>query len=156
MIHKIEWTPDPPTTEDLIRIILQHHEKHQGDYDKISRMYFQGSVPATCEFLYHWCKDQLQYKPESAYEQTVRSPAAILENRAVDSKHYAMFIAGVLHSLQRNGHPEIKSIRYRFVAEKKQMELHHVFIVVNRRYHIDPLLQYNERRTWAKEQDYLV
>lgn len=143
---------------DLIRAIIRAHRQHHSHYDQISEKFWDIDVLTTAQVLYRFCKREMQYIIEPVHTQTVRTPQVIIRDRhlGVDSKHYAGFIAGVLDSLRRNGHKEIKSLQYRFVADRGGVDVHHVFIVMNRSIWIDPCVEFNERRKWTRELNFLV
>jgi hypothetical protein len=124
---------------DIIKLIKLKHGKCAGDYDKIALYFWKGSVPATCKYLWEFCKRYLPYKVESEETQTVSGPSAILqragslddkpETPGIDCKHFSLFIAGVLDSLTRQGY--YFDWVYRFASYNPlDPTPGHVFIVV--------------------------
>lgn len=145
------------TTDDIIKQIIDTHKKYKSDYDKISNYFWKGSVKKTCKYLFNFLKDNVQYSIEPDTRQSVKSPAAILstgkyKHGGNDCKHYSLFQAGILDSLNRKG----KKIEwcYRFANYKLfQTTPHHVFIVVTingKEFWCDPVLNY-----WDQKKMYL-
>lgn len=129
----------------IMELVLDAHKKYRSHYDKIANKFWKGNVKKTVRYLFDFCKAEMTYLAESAKQQTVRSPAAILETRrawGVDCKHYAGFIAGVLDALKRSG----KNITwsYMFVSYDPEDEMpEHVFVsalVDGRPCYVDPVL----------------
>lgn len=118
-------------TFDIIREIIKKHRACASQYDKIAADFWKGSVPATAANLYWFAKRHLPYQVEPTFTQTVKTPAAILQERnqfGNDCKHYASFIIGVGEALRRKGHP-VKCF-YRFASYKdKERNPGHVFAV---------------------------
>lgn len=123
------------TTGDIIKGIEYTHNLHRKDYDNIANYFNDDSVVKICRKIYNFLKKNTIYKIESDDAQTLRSPAAILKLGAnpkigLDCKSYALFTAGILDALNRQG----KRIKwcYRFASYKIFSKLpHHVFVVVN-------------------------
>lgn len=90
----------------IMELVVEAHEKYKADYDLIAHKFWKGSLKKTVAGLFDFCKREMTYIAESAKQQTVRSPAAILETAnkwGVDCKHYSSFIGGVLDALKRSG-----------------------------------------------------
>lgn len=136
------------TVPDIISLMVFAHEKNEGYYDEISAQFWKGSIDATCENLWNFCKKNIPYQEQSDDLQTIKTPQRILRDPG-DCKHYASFIGGVLDSLKRHG----KNINwvYRFASYKIFGGIPgHVFVVVKysgSEIWIDPVLDYyNEKK----------
>jgi len=145
------------STGDIINQIIDTHKKYQNDYDKISDQFWKGNVKNTCKYLFTFLKKNVVYSIEPDYRQSVKSPAAILATGQYstggnDCKHYSLFQAGILDSLNRKG----KNIDwcYRFANYKLfSTTPHHVFVVVKingKEYWCDPVLNY-----WDQKKPYI-
>lgn len=129
----------------IMELVLEAHQKYRSHYDKIAAKFWRGNIKKTVRYLFDFCKAEMTYLAESEKQQTVRSPAAILETShswGVDCKHYAGFIAGVLDALKRSG----KNIdwSYMFVSyDPEDSTPEHVFISVvidGKSCYVDPVL----------------
>jgi hypothetical protein len=131
--NKVKLT-ESQSTNDIIKEILNAHQKYAADYDKIAPQFWKGSVKASCNYVFNFLKKNVKYKIEPDSRQSVKSPAAIIATGANggynDCKHYSLFFCGLLDAWRRSG----KNINfcYRFanyrLLDKKP---HHVFTVVN-------------------------
>ena len=144
-------------TTDIIKKIIDTHNKYKSDYDNISNHFWKGNVKNTCKYLFDFLKKNVKYSIEPDTRQSVKSPAAILatgkfSDGGNDCKHYSLFQAGILDSLKRSG----KQIDwcYRFANYKLFSSVpHHVFIVVKINgieYWCDPVLD-----TWNEHKPYI-
>lgn len=131
-------------TFDIIREILRKHKDCVAHYDDICAPFWKGNTSDTAKDLYYYAKKHLPYKVEPTLQQTVKTPAAILEERrdfGNDCKHYASFIVGIGEALRRRGYP-IKCF-YRFGSyNKNRKNPGHVFAVFvdkGREIWIDPV-----------------
>lgn len=140
---------------DIMRGLLKEHDLSAGEYDKMSTPWWQGNAIKTCKGIFDYCKKNMKYNEETAEEQTVRTPSAIIaEGRTVgvDCKHYSLFICGILDSLRRKGYPV--ECFYRFVAyptSKNQNNTMpgHVFAVAicdKKIVFVDPVLELFDQR----------
>lgn len=131
------------STNRLIKEILKAHETYISDYDKIYKMFDRIDINQTAGGLWDFCKYDLRYTAESDTEQTVRSPAAILQpNAQIDCKHYSLFIGGVLDAIKQNENDNWNWC-YRFASYDSSKTIEHVFIVVknkNKEIWVDPVL----------------
>jgi hypothetical protein len=145
------------STGDIIKQIIDTHNKYKADYDKISDKFWKGNVKNTCKYLFDFLKKNVVYSVEPDTRQSVKSPAAILATGQYstggnDCKHYSLFQAGILDSLKRKG----KNIDwcYRFANYKLfSTTPHHVFVVVkinSKEYWCDPVLNY-----WDQKKPYI-
>lgn len=128
---------------DIISAISHSHKIDAKDYDKIF-MYFIGNTPEqTAKNIFSFLKKNTKYFMESADRQTVKSPAAILKEKYIDCKNYALFAGGILDAINRSGLQKIPFV-YRFVSHSLfNTDYNHVLIVVNpdtyEELYIDPI-----------------
>jgi hypothetical protein len=138
--------------------IVDAHGKYETDYDVIYSLFDTGEVYSACRGLWEFCKYNLKYKVESNEEQSVKSPTAILQPEAkIDCKHYSLFIGGVLDAIKHHEN-ESWDWCYRFVSDKPDKIICHVFIVVKladgTEINIDPVLgSFNEKCNWTNIKD---
>lgn len=133
--------------QDIVDAVVKCHKRWRHEYDKIARLFWRGSVKDTAYEIWSFLKKNLPYKIESDRLQTVKSPAAILMYEdvpgGVDCKHYALFTAGVLDALRRQGAP--LTWWFRFAGyDVNDESVHHVFVIVKNsrgsEYWIDPVM----------------
>lgn len=136
--------------DDIINLISYGHKRERDNYDAIADEFWMGNVYDTCEYLWDWCKTNLGYKVQGIDLQSVRTPQRILKEGLGDCKHYALFIAGILDALTRQG-MKIDWF-YRFASyDPTDKTPGHVFVVVNdkgRSIWIDPVLQSFNYHKW--------
>lgn len=115
---------------DIIREIKRCHQEWVNEYDKVAWMFWRGNPWKTCYEIWKFIKDNLPYRLESEYLQTVKSPAAILDYEKVpggiDCKHYSLFSAGIIDALKRQGKPLDWS--FVFVSTRPSDYPTHVFV----------------------------
>jgi len=139
---------------DIIREIERKHKVTAPQYDMICRRFWAGTPESTAANLFVFLKKNTRYGIEPTYKQTVKSPAAILEEGdryGNDCKHYASFIVGVCEGLKRAGYP-IECV-YRFAAcdPNKPRTIGHVFAVVklpHRELWVDPVMNRLDQREY--------
>jgi hypothetical protein len=93
-------------------------------------------------------KYNFTYDAETTEDQTVRSPAAILELGHLDCKHYSLFVYGVLSAIQRNCGDNF-TITYRLASYNGDVTPGHVFVVAKDymgSIWIDPVLTHFDER----------
>jgi hypothetical protein len=134
--------------QDIIKHILKVHTEFSSDYDNITEYFDTGDIYTTSERIWNFLKHNLKYDAESVHDQTVRSPARILDqNNPVDCKHFSLMIAGILAAIQRKK-PTSWDWSYRFASYNNDKAPAHVFVVVNTdqgEIWIDPVLnKFNE------------
>lgn len=145
----------------ILNEVTKAHQEYETDYDLIYPFFDTGNLYSTCKGLWEFCKYNLKYSIEGEDEQSVKSPAAILQpGQKIDCKHYALFIAGVLDAIKQNEGDEFEWF-YRFVSDKPDKIIGHVFVVAvelgGTEYDIDPVLSsFNEKCNWTKIKDALV
>jgi hypothetical protein len=145
---------------DIISAMLSAHKMYAGEYDKISQDFYRGDGIQTAKNIFEFLKKNVKYKIESDKKQRILSPSAILSigKYGADCKTFALFIMGILHSLQRKGLIDNK-IYYRFASYRLLDEIpHHVFAVIQDKsgneYFIDPVLsRFDERKTYYHKID---
>jgi len=132
------------TVDDIVDEMLIAHREFASHYDLLIPIF---KMPADLyQWLFDFCKGNINYDIEGVDLQSIRSPAGILEMGSGDCKHYASFIGGVLDALVRSGY-EI-NWKYRF-ATYRNSDSSHVFIVVNdngEEIWIDPVLDSLDQR----------
>lgn len=142
-------------TPGIVEALEKKHRLDKLDYDKFSESFWAGDAKKTAENLFKYLKQNVTYKVEPALTQTVKTPGRLLHDRYGDCKHYSLFITGIVDSLHRKGYPI--SAKYRFVADRPDMDVHHVFSVVSGKdgeYWTDPVLnRFNERPNFYNIQD---
>jgi|SRR6266850_3649234 len=118
------------TTRDIVKEVINAHKEFAGHYDTIADLWMTGQLNKVPKKLFDFCSNSLTYVEEPKEDQTTRSPAGILEMRAVDCKHYSGFMAGVMDAINRTGE-YYYDWYYRFASEDiLQSSPHHVFIVL--------------------------
>lgn len=145
---KKELVIDDHTTPDIMEEIRVAHKDYAPEYDLIAEDFWNNDVENTAHTLFNVLKKNVKYDVENPYNQQIKSPGAIFQQKHGDCKHYASVIIGVADALRRKGH-KIKG-SYRFVADMpedprtgKKMEVHHVFAVLSdghNEYWVDPVL----------------
>lgn len=153
---KVKTLAKNQDTNDIVSGMLKHHVIYAADYDKISN-YFVGSTPAaTLKNVWQFLKKNVKYVIEPDSRQTLKSPAAIVatgNTTGSDCKNYALFTAGIAHSLTRKGIQKIP-VAYRFASYKWYDETpQHVFVVAYPKsaneIWIDPVLsRFNEKKEY--------
>jgi hypothetical protein len=132
------------STDEIIDYIAVNHERYKDDYDAISYLFDTGDVYSTCKGLWDFLKWNIPYQIETDKEQTVKSPAAILDRaEKVDCKNYSLFIGGVLDSINRE-YNDTWTWVYRYAGYQDSKNIGHVFVVVfdgNKEIWIDPVLR---------------
>lgn len=147
---------------DVIAGMGATHQKYKSQYDAISGQFMAPTAIQSCRLLWDFLKKNTHYIIEPDSEQTLRSPAAILElgknkNVGLDCKSYSLFIGGILDALNRKG----KNIPwcYRYASYRWYDPMpHHVFVVAfpgtNKEIWIDPVLSsFNEKKNYYFKTD---
>lgn len=155
--------PDPKlivSDQDATDIMSQMVKKHKACakfYDAIAEDFLRSDVYDTCEAIFNFCRDNISYKEESADVQTVSSPQTILKNANCDCKGYALFCAGILDSLRRDGLPIdwcFRFVSYRIMDATPG----HVFVVVRQsdgsEIWVDPVINiFDYKKPYIYKQD---
>ena len=142
---------DDQNTDDIIKGLLENHEKYKSEYDKISEYFVGKNDIETAKNVYNFLKKNVPYYIEPTKYQTLRSPSAILSIKpGADCKSYASFVNGIFDSLNRKGIFKIP-LAYRFASYKNTKKPSHVFAVLYPEYEreiwVDNVLgSFNEKR----------
>lgn len=120
---------DNQSVGDIIKAIKSCHKDFANDYDNIAPFFIGSNAYHTCENIFYFLRDNVNYFIESEDEQTVKSPAAILKTGEIDCKGFALFSCGVLDAINRSGLQKIPYC-YRFVSSSLfTTSPNHVFCV---------------------------
>jgi len=95
LIKKRQYVPD------IINEILNAHVAFEGYYDQFSYLFYRKSASDIAEVLCQYCRNFITYKAESVKRQTTALPTGIIYRATGDCKHYALWNAGVISSLNR-------------------------------------------------------
>ncbi len=119
---------------DIITEVSKAHHLFAGYYDKFSDLFYDTDPEIVADNLFYFCQDFLKYQEETKEQQTSGLPTAILyrgyiTGEGVDCKHYALFNAGVIGSLNRMYNCCFDA-KYFFVGYGKAKEPYHVFVNV--------------------------
>lgn len=140
-------------TNAIIKYVKKQYERDKTHYDKIAEPIWQGNVRDTADVIFRILKKHVTYIIEPELDQTVKTPGRILADGHGDCKHYALYTVGAVNALERMGYPI--HARFRFVADKPNTEVHHVFAVVEEKgrvgaagknFWVDPVLQHFDER----------
>lgn len=101
--YRDEWVliTEEQYVPDIIKEIGAAHRLYGRYYDMFSYMFYTTDPDQLASELYRFCKENIAYVEESKDVQTSALPAGILERGYGDCKHYALFTAGVIGSLNR-------------------------------------------------------
>lgn len=125
LIKKEQYVPD------IIKEIEAAHRLYGKHYDMFSYMFYTTDPDQLANSLWRFCKDNLRYNEETKEFQTSAIPAGIItrgDTVGVDCKHYALFSAGVIGSLNRLYDCCFEAY-YCFAAYRKDVdEPYHVFV----------------------------
>lgn len=139
---------------DIKTGILKKFNQTKKDYDLISEFFLGNSLKQTCFNVWQFLRNNVINVTETSKLQTVKTPAAIIatgKTTGSDCKNYALFAAGVLASLVRQGKLNA-TVKFRFCKYKNVFGgvNDHVFVVAensNNQYFIDcvkEVTQFNE------------
>lgn len=117
--------------DDIIDGIVKKHKECVKHYDRLLSMFDgDGSWYDVGERLFDFCKQEIDYRIESVQWQYVSTPMTILTNGYCDCKGYALFCAGVLDAMKRDG--QNIDWCYRFASYSLFNSVPgHVFVVIN-------------------------
>lgn len=115
--------------KDIIKGIKKTHEQYKSEYDKIADLFVEDNEYETAESIYQFLKLNVPYKAETEFEQTLRSPSAILAYPA-DCKSYSLFAGGVLDALNRQGYQIPFAYRFANYSNFNTDGYEHVYIVL--------------------------
>jgi hypothetical protein len=119
---------------DIIQEIVTVHKLFGRFYDKFSYLFYTTDPAVLADNLFEFCRHYLHYKEEPVKRQTSAIPAGIIERGyvtgdGVDCKHYALFSAGVIGSLNRLYNCCFEA-EFCFVGYRRAKEPYHVFVSI--------------------------
>lgn len=121
---------DKQYVPDIINEILVSHRLFAPYYDQFSTLFSHRGAADLSEKLFSFCKQNIQYREETDERQTTALPTGVLIRGYGDCKHYALFSAGVIASLNR-----LKDYKYKwwyyFAGYRGAKEPHHVFVAID-------------------------
>lgn len=115
---------------DIIKEIVYCQRKFGKYYDRFSDLFLRDTVAEIADALHEFCELEIEYREETVKVQSSAIPTGILLRGRGDCKHYALFIAGVLASLNRLYGLGIKWWFYFAGYEPGDQEPYHVFVAV--------------------------
>ena len=114
---------------DIVKEICTAHRLYADFYDKFSDLFYNTDPETVADRLYSFCKNYISYREESKEDQTSALPTGILHRGYGDCKHYALFSAGVIGSLNRLYDCCFEAYYY-FVGYRGAEEPYHVFVSI--------------------------
>lgn len=115
---------------DIIREMLEAYPVFATHYDCIGHFFVGSSLLDTCDNLYDFCKENIEYREETVDLQTSAIPSGIMNRGYGDCKAFASFIGGCLGAIARQtGQP----IDWHFCFAsyiREQSTPYHVFVIV--------------------------
>lgn len=129
--YRDEWELVVPRqyVPDIVNEICTAHVLFAPYYDQFSYLFYSHDPDEVCEELHRFCKYFITYKEEPVKRQTSKLPTGILETGAGDCKHYSLFCAGVIASLNRLYGCCFDAV-FVFAGYRRAEEPHHVFVAV--------------------------
>lgn len=123
---------DKQYVPDIIREVCASHKLFGKYYDLFSDLFYSTDPMQVADELYEFCKEYLRYQEEPVGDQKTALPTAIVERGyvtgdGVDCKHYSLFCAGVISSLNRLYNCCFEAAFY-FVGYGRAKEPYHVFV----------------------------
>lgn len=109
-------------TNDIIRQMERAHYDNSNFAKKIAKQYKGDTIKETCQNIFNWIKDNIQYKIEPAHLQTTKSLQRLVSDGYGDCKHYSGFFAAILTALNIKHH-------YRFASYTRSKTPTHVYVV---------------------------
>lgn len=128
LVKQTQYVPD------IIKEVGKAHRMFSGYYDQFSDLFYNRDPAIVADNLYDFCRQYLKYKEEVVGRQTSALPTGILHRgyitgEGVDCKHYALFNAGVIGSLNRL-YDCCFEAKYLFVGYGRAKEPYHVYVSV--------------------------
>lgn len=117
---------------DIIKEVSTAHKLFAGYYDCFSDLFFDKDPQVVADSLYAFCKENIRYREEDVNFQTSALPTGILYRGYGDCKHYALFSAGVIGSLNRL-YGCCFDAKFYFVGYGRAKEPYHVYVCVKDR-----------------------
>jgi len=129
--YQDKWTlvKEEQYVPDIVNEVCTAHRLFGWYYDRFSDYFYSADPSVVADRLYDFCKKNISYKEESVDFQTSAIPAGILSRGYGDCKHYALFSAGVISSLNRLYHCCFEAYFY-FVGYRRVKEPYHVFVSI--------------------------
>lgn len=116
--------------DDIIAEIVGCQKRFAKYYDKFSGLFLRDSVADIAGELYDFCVHNIDYREETVKVQSSAIPTGIILRGMGDCKHYALFIGGVLGSLNRLYRAGINWCYYFAAYKPGEKEPYHVFVSV--------------------------
>lgn len=123
LIKRDQYVPD------IIKEVTTAHRLFAGYYDQFSYLFYDENPGVVADSLYDFCKENIRYREEDVHFQTSALPTGILYRGYGDCKHYALFTAGVIGSLNRL-YGCCLNAEFWFVGYRGAKEPYHVFVNV--------------------------
>lgn len=123
LVKEVQYVPD------IIKEVCAAHELFAPHYDRFSGLFYDTDPAVVADSLHDFCKRYIRYQEESVKTQTSAIPAGILSRGFGDCKHYSLFCAGVIGSLNRLYGCCFVSAFY-FAGYRRAKEPYHVFVSV--------------------------
>jgi hypothetical protein len=123
LIKKRQYVPD------IVKEVCAAHVLFAPYYDQFSYLFYSDDPDRVCEELHRYCKNFIEYKEEPIEIQTSALPTGIVYNGVGDCKHFALFNAGVISSLNRLYGCCFDAV-FVFAGYRGATEPHHVFVAV--------------------------
>lgn len=114
---------------DIINEVCYAHQLYEWYYDAFSFYFYDPDPLIVADRLYSFCKQYINYREESVDVQTSGIPTGILYRGYGDCKHYALFNAGVIGSLNRLYDCCFDASFY-FVGYGRAEEPYHVYVSI--------------------------
>lgn len=114
---------------DIVKEICTAHRLYGEYYDMFSDLFYSADPETVSDRLYSFCKSYIAYQEETVDKQTSAVPTGILYRGYGDCKHYALFTAGVIASLNRL-YRCCFDARFCFVGYGRAKEPYHVFVAL--------------------------
>lgn len=128
-IDKWELITPEQYVPDIIREVCAAHRLFGRYYDLFSYLFYTTDPGILTENLYRFCKRYITYREESVEFQSSSVPQGILTRGVGDCKHFAIFSAGVIGSLNRT-YGCCFDAKFKFVGYGRAKEPYHVFVSV--------------------------
>ncbi len=123
LIKKRQYVPD------IITEVCTAHALFAPYYDQFSYLFYTNDPDELCEALHRFCRNYIRYAEESIETQTSALPTGILTTGVGDCKHFSLFNAGVISSLNRLYGCRFEAA-FVFAGYRGAGEPHHVFVAV--------------------------
>ena len=141
--YKDQWVliKEEQYVPDIKKEIAAAHRLYADHYDLFSDLFYTTNPDQIANWLWLFCKQNIEYREETKEAQTSGIPAGILSRGIGDCKHYALFTAGVISSLNRCYNCCFEACYYFAAYRRDADEPYHVFVSLvdsNEEIWIDP------------------